>query len=1045
MSNPEQFAEHVFGLALELPAEERCAFLDKACHDNPELRRQVDALLLEDQKAAGFLSSPVFTPGVHDCQSAADSWSVRLADGSKLGRYCIIEPIGAGGMGVVYRARDERLDRDVAIKILAPGVLMGEGLRRFRKEALVLAKLSHPHIAAVFDVGQENGVDYIVMECVAGETLSKKLESGPLSVKNATSIVLQIAEALEEAHEHGVIHRDLKPANVMLTPKGQVKVLDFGIAKLLSPFGMEVTETIGETQGILGTPQYMSPEQVNQKPVDARTDLWSLGVLYYQLIAGRVPFRGDSNIATLRAIVEQNPRTLRQVRPDTPPLAERIVTRALQKVPNSRYQSASEVVKDASNLLSELTASHSLAIHQKKSRRGFALISVAVLLLLVAAGIYFYRSSRRQWAREQGMPQINSLLDQKKPLAAFQLLDTANEYLPHDPQLQQIADGNSGTVSVTSSPAGATVEIQDYATAAGPWRSLGVTPLNNIRIPKGYFRWKVSKAGSGEMLVAPTTDRNMNFALDAARQAPEDMVTAPGGRWSDDVSFVGWLGPYNLPAFYIDKYEVTNREYQNFVDNGGYDKKQYWPETFSENGHNLSWNDAMARFRDTSGRPGPSTWAAGHYPEGKADYPVSGVSWYEASAYAVFAGKQLPVLAQWLDMAPPDVTPYIAAASNIASGNLKSKSALTAVGTYPGIGPFGTYDAAGNVSEWVANSVDDGLKFSMGGSWKSPAYQYYSPNALSPFDRSDEDGFRCVRNLGAMPVEASAPLKLLSRDFSRYKPVSDTVFSAYKLLYAYPNAPQHATENGVVEETADWREEKVTFDTGYLGERMSAYLFLPKNVRPPYQTVLFFPSARIYFIPDNKGGRQLGDTNFFDYVIESGRAVMYPIYENTYERRLNFSLPSGEQAIQLTTDWYKDAARSLDYLATRPDIDSSKLAYLGVSMGSADGAIITTLLQDRLKTAVLLDGGYFLEPPPPGADQADFVTRMKKPVLLVNGRYDFTFPLETSQNPFFNMLGTAPADKRHVVLDSSHDVTEQRSQLTKAVLDWLDHYLGRVN
>jgi pimeloyl-ACP methyl ester carboxylesterase len=226
---------------------------------------------------------------------------------------------------------------------------------------------------------------------------------------------------------------------------------------------------------------------------------------------------------------------------------------------------------------------------------------------------------------------------------------------------------------------------------------------------------------------------------------------------------------------------------------------------------------------------------------------------------------------------------------------------------------------------------------------------------------------------------------------------------------------------------------------------MSAYLFLPKKVRPPYQTVLFFPSARIMFIPDNKNGRELGDIKFFDYIVQSGRAVMYPIYEDTYERRVKFSLPGGSQNIQLTTDWYKDAARSLDYLATRPDIDNKKLAYVGVSMGAVEGVTISTLLQDRLKAAVLLDGGYFLDAPPPGGDQADFAPRMKKPVLMLNGRYDFTFPLEISQDPLFAMLGTAEKDKSHVVLDTPHDVTEQRPQLVKTVLDWLDRYLGRVD
>jgi dienelactone hydrolase len=518
------------------------------------------------------------------------------------------------------------------------------------------------------------------------------------------------------------------------------------------------------------------------------------------------------------------------------------------------------------------------------------------------------------------------------------------------------------------------------------------------------------------------------------------MVPVPAATFGTQVAFVGWIGPYRMPAFDVDRYEVTNRDYQNFVDSGGYQKKEYWPETFVRDGRGLSWSEAMAEFRDPTGRPGPSTWVGGHYPEGKADYPVAGVSWYEASAYARFAGKSLPVLAQWLQIAPPAVANYVVPVSNF------SNSAMAPVGSYRGVGPYGTYDTAGNVREWVGNTVDDNLHFILGGSWASAPYLYTSPEALPPFDRSELNGFRCVKNNDPVPEEAATPLKSIARDFAGFKPASDDVFRAYQVLYAYPaKAPLHETLEGVVQETADWREEKVTFDTGYRGERMSAYLFLPKNVRPPYATVLFFPSARVDFIPDNKNGLELGDEKFFDYIVQSGRAVMYPIYQDTYERRVKFSFPGGAQNIQLTTDWYKDAARSLDYLATRPDIDSSRLAYLGVSMGSAEGVIAGTLMQDRLKTVVLLDGGFFLDEPPPGGDPADFAPRMKKPVLMVNGRYDYTFPLEKSQNPLFRMLGTPEKDKVHIVLDTPHDVTEQRPQLVRAVLDWLDRYLGRVN
>jgi eukaryotic-like serine/threonine-protein kinase len=1042
MDNREQSVKELFGAALDLPIERRAAFLDEACRDLPEIRRQIEALLGENDRPGSFLNQPA--EGAGTAKSGGDS-AATMGDltGMKLGRYVIVERLGFGGMGVVYRARDEKLERFVAIKILAPGLLMGDDARkRFRREALALAKLNHAHIAAVYDVGEQDGIDYLVMECVPGQSLAAKLAAGPLTVKDATSVTQQIAQALEEAHEQGVIHRDLKPSNVMVTPKGTVKVLDFGLAKLLDMGGTDETQSVEETQRLMGTVPYMSPEQAYGKTLDTRTDLWSLGVVYYETLTAQRPFHADSAVGVLRAITEERPKLVTQLRGDAPSKADEIVGHALEKNPADRYQSASEMVKDTSDLLIRMSGTTLLPLEEKPAARvsrWLAVSGVVALLLLVGAGVWIYhRASNRRWAREDAAGQIASLRDSNRYLAAFGLLEKAEGYLPGDPQLKKIADENTLLVSIASSPSGALVAIQDYSAPESAWRALGLTPLKDVRVPKGYFRWKVGKAGSGEVVTAPQTDAAMNFALDADHTAPEGMAYVPGGNWGDYIGFVGMVG-YKLPAFYVDRYEVTNREYQKFVDAGGYEKTEYWTEKFVGGGRKLSWADAIAEFRDTSDRPGPSTWAGGHYPEGKGDYPVGGVSWFEAAAYAAYAKKKLPAFGQWYKMAPEEVARHVVPMSNFSSKE------VAAAGKYVGLGPYGTYDTAGNVREWVLNPVDKDLRFTLGGSWRSPSYMYYTPEVASPFDRSETNGFRCVRNLAPLNAATLGEVKRSTRDFTTFKPVNDEVFHAYQLLYEYPKTPLNVQEQGLVQETVDWREEKVSFDTGYRGERMAAYLFLPKNVKPPYQTVLFFPSARVEFLPGNDGGRALGDMQFFDYILQSGRAVMYPIYEDLYERRVKFSMPGASQIIELTTDWYKDAARSLDYLATRQDIDNGRLAYLGVSMGSADGLIITTLMQDRLKTAIFLDGGYFLDPPPPGGDQADFAPRMKKPVLMVNGRYDYTFSVEDAQNPMFRMLGTPEADKKHVLLETPHDVTEDRPRLTKEVLGWLDKYLGRVN
>ena len=408
MDKQEQAAEQLFAEALELPRHQRDAFLERVCSGKPALRRMVEDLLLENDRLSGFLTAPAPAPANAEAPSPASlpsttSTAVALAAGTRLlDRYVLTGRLGAGGMGVVHRARDEKLDREVAVKMLNPDALAGDEARvRFRREARALARLNHAHIAAVYDVIEQDGKDCIVMELVAGESLAVRLRRGPLPVKDATILALQVAEALEEAHEQGVIHRDLKPANVMITPRGQAKVLDFGLARLLGP--SDVTQTAMETRGVLGTPLYMSPEQAIGQKADMRSDLWSLGVTWYESMTGIQPFRRPTLLAILRAIADEPPQPLRDLCPQVPLLADQVLARALEKDPELRYQHARDFATDLRRVLRDLEPGHvsatgtppdlaSNVIGARHKRRtmlgGLAIVAAALLLAgAVVAGL----------------------------------------------------------------------------------------------------------------------------------------------------------------------------------------------------------------------------------------------------------------------------------------------------------------------------------------------------------------------------------------------------------------------------------------------------------------------------------------------------------------------------------------------------------------------------------------------------------------------------------------------------------------------------------
>ena len=962
--------------------------------------------------------------------------------GKTVSHYEILEKLGSGGMGVVFKARDLKLDRFVALKFLPRHFVSVEAesdrlLReRFVQEAKAASAFDHSNIGVIYEIGEtEDGETFIAMAYYEGETLREKVARGPLPIEDAISIGEQIARGLAKAHEHGIVHRDVKPANVIVTRDGGVKIIDFGLAKL-----QEVTR-MTRRGDVMGTPAYMSPEQAWGDDVDPRTDIWSLGVVLYEMLTGQVPFRGAHESAVIHSILHDPPRPVRELRPDLPVELERVLSSALEKDRERRFGSAAELVKE----LEQAASPRALKAGASQLRR--VSVAVAAVLIASAATWYLHRSKKVRWAREQALPDVLRLVSEGEYWTAFPLALEAERYIPTDPILLKAMPELSIHVSIETTPPGADVSFKRYEAAESDWEHLGRTPIEQKRVPQGYYRWRVEREGfrtleqarsSGPVWFASFgADTSIHWTLDPEGVAPPGMVRVTGGTWFPAISGLDLQPAVELGDYWVDQYEVTNEQFRLFVDGGGYEEPTFWKQAFIKEETEVGWEEAMKEFRDTTGRPGPSTWELGNYPEGEGDYPVGGVSWYEAAAYAEFAGRELPTVYHWSEAAGTRTSNYVVALSNVEG---RSKGPRPAGATW-GMSRYGAYDMAGNVKEWCWNEGRNGKRYILGGAWTEPSYMFLDNEALSPWDRSAANGFRTMKRLSDPPLPAAATGALLDvfRDYSKESPASDDVFAIYRSLYAYDKTPLNAVVESVDDVHDLWRREKITFDAPYGNERVTAYLFVPKESTPPHQTVLFFPASNAI----SSRSFDEYDTRRFDFLMTRGRAVMFPVYKGTFEREDDLKSDRATETILYrdhVVAWAKELRRSIDYLETRDDIDGSKLAYYGLSWGAS--LVQIPAVENRLKVAVLAGGGLLFARTLPEVDQLHFAPRVTAPVLMINGRSDFFFPVQTSQEPLYRLLGTAEKDKRSVRFDSGH--VPPQNELIKETLDWLDRYLGPV-
>jgi DNA-binding winged helix-turn-helix (wHTH) protein/formylglycine-generating enzyme required for sulfatase activity/dienelactone hydrolase len=618
--------------------------------------------------------------------------------------------------------------------------------------------------------------------------------------------------------------------------------------------------------------------------------------------------------------------------------------------------------------------------------------------------------------------------------------------------------------------AGATVYFKPYHDVDGEWIEAGTTPLTGmVDAPRGTLRIKITKPGfrTGFFVISnpgPSVENDppntvmarqqlsaIPLPLVAEQTLPAEMVLVPRTNipvvlsgWSTDVS---GSHQQDIPAFAIARNEVTNQEFKQFIDAGGYDNPAYWQAMkFQEDDRELTWEQARKRFVDATGRPGPAGWQLSTYPSGQAEFPVGGISWYEAVAYARFRGATLPTVHHWLRaaFAPYDVrfnvAPVVATVSRFSADS--PVSARSAVG----LGPWGTYHMSGNVREWVWNFAGkNGL--ALGGAWSDYASENHGAYTTQPMNRAPTHGLRLMHTLpGFAPAaELLEPIRL-AYDLSaqQREPVSDEAFAAMRFQFSTARIDPLEVTVRPIQQSPVWIAEEVTLR--FPGEELATlYIVSPRAHRKPLQPIIYGPPQNCCNLkrPNRNTLEQL---RVAEFVVNSGRALVMPIWWNSYERLWPPALdPDAITDLQRkeALAWQRDLSVALDYLQSRDDVDVEKAGYLGFSRGATYNAI-ELAIEPRLKAAVLLSGGISVaEPIHPMLDLVNYAPRIGIPVLMINGRFDHIFPYAPSQKRLFDLLGTPANKKSHIVYDGGH-FTYPPNSVARDASNWFDRYLGSV-
>ncbi len=674
----------------------------------------------------------------------------------------------------------------------------------------------------------------------------------------------------------------------------------------------------------------------------------------------------------------------------------------------------------------------------------FKILGISLFLLFTGYGTGSYI-----WVNNFMLPQVQDFISKDDNVAAWLTSSRINSFAPFFSTISGEDENISALASIRTQQDGVSVSWKAYG-QVDDWRFLGKTPLKPTRLPRGILKFKLEKEGY-ETTYFSSSNPSLKFYnspfdpgwnlepinLQPQGSVPNGMIYIQGGNFVPALTGSG-VDPVFLHPFYIDKFEVTNKDYKEFLDAGGYSNSQYWVEMdFIKDGIALSFEEAKKMMVDSTGMTGPAGWEVGTYLQGTENYPVTGISWYEALAFARYKGNILPPMYHWAKAAfPPDeivspISPKLLKRANF------SKEKITNVGQ--GEGAYGTFDMAGNAKEWVWN-IFGGRGLTLGGAFDEPTY-LASQTAPEPrMNRSLKNGFRTVRLINPRdlnpfgdPIETQAP-----RDLSYYKPMSEEVFNVYARSYQVSSSRPKHTEVYIDDSHPVWIKEKISLDVGYNNETMDVLIFKPKNSFGPSSPVIIHPGANYYTTPPEIDDVNPGEFSL-DFLIKSGKTLVWPAWKGSLNRMPENRSSNEDTLRQFRSQfiaWVDDTDKTLDYLETRSDIDSNNIFYLGMSYGALFNTH-TLLFEDRYKGAILYVGGAF-PTYPPLVDGINHLPRIKTPFLMLNGEQDYLVP-KSAANFFFQSTGTPSEDKKIIFYDSGHWPLP-RNQMIKETLSFIDQY-----